>query len=316
MKVGVIVPQGWTGEYDGWDADGRLAADGSRRPPGRRRSASSRSGCSTTSRRSLTRPTRSRSNRSRRSPPWPPRPRASGSGIWSSAPASETRPWSRRWSRRSTSISGGRMELGIGAGWKRDECVAYGYGFPETSERLARLGDDLEVITRMLAPGRTVRASFHGTLRERRRRDQRPEAAPGAAADRRRRQRPERHLAPRGALRRRGQPRQDDCPPTWPEALPVIRSRCEEIGRDPGSLRVSVHISRHDKVSPGAGAHRPARPLPRARRRADDRIPAGLGARRRTRSRPTPTTWSRPAATEHGAVAAAPTEPGSNAATA
>ena len=29
-------------------------------------------------------------------------------------------------------ISGGRMELGIGAGWKRDEWVAYGYGFPET----------------------------------------------------------------------------------------------------------------------------------------------------------------------------------------
>jgi alkanesulfonate monooxygenase SsuD/methylene tetrahydromethanopterin reductase-like flavin-dependent oxidoreductase (luciferase family) len=26
------------------------------------------------------------------------------------------------------------------------------------------------------------------------------------------------------------------------EALPVIRSRCEEIGRDPDTLRVSVHI--------------------------------------------------------------------------
>jgi alkanesulfonate monooxygenase SsuD/methylene tetrahydromethanopterin reductase-like flavin-dependent oxidoreductase (luciferase family) len=35
-------------------------------------------------------------------------------------------------------------------------------------------------------------------------------------------------------------------------ALPVIRARCEEIGRDPDSLRVSVHISRHDKVAPGA----------------------------------------------------------------
>ena len=26
------------------------------------------------------------------------------------------------------------------------------------------------------------------------------------------------------------------------KALPVIRSRCEEIGRDPDTLRVSVHI--------------------------------------------------------------------------
>ena len=27
-------------------------------------------------------------------------------------------------------VSGGRVELGIGAGWKKDEWLAYGYGFP------------------------------------------------------------------------------------------------------------------------------------------------------------------------------------------
>ncbi|MDQ3870170.1 MAG: LLM class flavin-dependent oxidoreductase, partial [Chloroflexota bacterium] len=58
-------------------------------------------------------------------------------------------------------VSGGRMDLGIGAGWKRDEWLAYGYGFPETHERLAFLSDTLEVITRMLAPGR---ASYEGGL--------------------------------------------------------------------------------------------------------------------------------------------------------
>ena len=47
-------------------------------------------------------------------------------------------------------ISGGRMELGIGAGWKREEWLAYGYAFPETRERLAMLHDALEVISRML----------------------------------------------------------------------------------------------------------------------------------------------------------------------
>src|SRR5487761_2717617 len=56
-------------------------------------------------------------------------------------------------------ISGGRFELGIGAGWKEDEWLAYGYGFPPLRERLAALGDHLEVIRRMLGPGA---ASFEG----------------------------------------------------------------------------------------------------------------------------------------------------------
>ena len=59
-------------------------------------------------------------------------------------------------------ISDGRMELGIGAGWKRDEWLSYGYGFPETRERLARLGDDLEVISAMLAGDKHEHASFKG----------------------------------------------------------------------------------------------------------------------------------------------------------
>ena len=63
-------------------------------------------------------------------------------------------------------ISGGRMELGIGAGWKRDEWQAYGYGFPETRERLARLGDDLEVITRMLEGDKHQHATYEGRYAE------------------------------------------------------------------------------------------------------------------------------------------------------
>jgi F420-dependent oxidoreductase-like protein len=58
-------------------------------------------------------------------------------------------------------ISGGRFELGIGAGWKRDEWLAYGYGFPPIGERMAAFGEHLEVITRMLAPGR---ATYEGSL--------------------------------------------------------------------------------------------------------------------------------------------------------
>jgi len=147
-------------------------------------------------------------------------------------------------------MSGGRMELGIGAGWKRDEWIAYGYGFPETAERLARLGDSLEVITRMLAPGRTTRASFRGRyasvddainvpkpLQERL-----PILVGGNGPN----------VTWRLAARYADEINLDKMlPDDVAKALPVIRSRCDEIGRDPGSLRVSVHISRHDKVAPG-----------------------------------------------------------------
>jgi F420-dependent oxidoreductase-like protein len=53
-------------------------------------------------------------------------------------------------------ISGGRFELGIGAGWKEEEWRAYGYSFPTLSERMGALGDHLEVIRAMFAPGRAT----------------------------------------------------------------------------------------------------------------------------------------------------------------
>ena len=53
-------------------------------------------------------------------------------------------------------IAGGRAELGIGAGWKEDEWLAYGYGFPSLADRMGAFGDHLEIITAMLKPGRST----------------------------------------------------------------------------------------------------------------------------------------------------------------
>ncbi|MFF5444201.1 LLM class F420-dependent oxidoreductase [Streptomyces sp. NPDC012888] len=52
-------------------------------------------------------------------------------------------------------MSGGRIELGIGAGWFEEEHKAYGIPFP--AERLARLEEQLAVITGLWStePGRT-----------------------------------------------------------------------------------------------------------------------------------------------------------------
>ncbi len=62
-------------------------------------------------------------------------------------------------------ISGGRFELGIGAGWKEEEWRAYGYGFPSLGERMETLGDHLEIITAMFAPGRATVTGRHASVR-------------------------------------------------------------------------------------------------------------------------------------------------------
>jgi F420-dependent oxidoreductase-like protein len=48
-------------------------------------------------------------------------------------------------------MSGGRVELGIGAGWFDDEHRAYGIPFPPVEERFDRLEEQLEVITGLWA---------------------------------------------------------------------------------------------------------------------------------------------------------------------
>lgn len=48
-------------------------------------------------------------------------------------------------------MSGGRVELGIGAGWYTDEHEAYGIPFPPTAERFDRLEEQLEVLTGLWA---------------------------------------------------------------------------------------------------------------------------------------------------------------------
>lgn len=45
--------------------------------------------------------------------------------------------------------SGGRLYAGFGAGWYEHEWLAYGYGFPETKERMARFREGTEIIHKM-----------------------------------------------------------------------------------------------------------------------------------------------------------------------
>jgi len=139
-------------------------------------------------------------------------------------------------------ISGGRMDLGIGAGWKRDEWDAYGYGFPETKERLARLADDLGVIAAMLDGDKHQHATFDGGFsRVRHARNvpkpiQQPRVPIMVGGN-------GPNVTWRLAAKYAEELNLDGlAPDEVADALPVIRARCEEIDRDPASLAVSIHM--------------------------------------------------------------------------
>jgi F420-dependent oxidoreductase-like protein len=240
MKLGVIVPQGWTGEYNGWESERAWARTVAVAQQAERLGAESI---------------------------WlfdhfhtVPKPTdeitfESFSSLAALAALTErvrlghvvicngfrNPALTAKMAATLDAISGGRFELGIGAGWKRDEWEAYGYGFPETTERLAMLHDGLEVIGRMLEPGQHTHATYEGryySVRDARtvpkptQRSGMPIMVGGNGPN----------VTWRLAARYADELNLDGfSPDEVREALPVIRSRCEEIGRDPASLSVSVH---------------------------------------------------------------------------
>ena len=248
MKVGVVVPQGWTGEYDGWDArrawDRTVAVarqterlgfesawvfDHFQTEPEPTDELTFESFSTLAALAALTERVRL--------------------GQVVICTAFRNPALTAKMIGTLDVVSGGRMELGIGAGWKEDEWRAYGYGFPDTKTRLATLADHLEVITRMLAPGR---ATFAGTYA----------SVTDATNVPRGLQEPRVPIMVGGngpnVTWRLAARFADELNLNWltpdeiREAKPVIASRCEEIGRDPATLRLSVNISRYVLGEPGA----------------------------------------------------------------
>jgi F420-dependent oxidoreductase-like protein len=250
MKIGAIVPQGWVGEYDGWDP-----LDAWRRTTEVARQAD-RLGFESIwlfdHFQTVPRPTDEITFESFTSlaalAALTERVRLGHIVICTAFrnPALTAKMISTM-----DSISGGRMELGIGAGWKRDEWLAYGYGFPETPERLARLGDDLGVISAMLAGDKHAHATYEGNFAHVRNAINVPKPI----------QRPRVPIMVGGngpnvtwrlAARFADELNLDGMTADEVAAsLPTIRARCEEAGRDPATLPVSVHLWGEQIADPG-----------------------------------------------------------------
>ncbi len=148
-------------------------------------------------------------------------------------------------------ISDGRFELGIGAGWKEEEWIAYGYEFPTIGERMAAFGEHLEIITRMFAPGR---ARFEGSMARVR----------GAINIPKGIQQPRIPIivGGNGAVRTAGLAIKyaDELnyvflePEEIAERMIAVRQRCETEGRDPATLRFSLYTK--DEQMRDAGQER------------------------------------------------------------
>ncbi len=63
-------------------------------------------------------------------------------------------------------ISGGRVNFGVGAGWKEVEYRAYGYPFPSPDTRIRQLNDSLEIAKRMWTEERATYEGKYYSVRD------------------------------------------------------------------------------------------------------------------------------------------------------
>jgi F420-dependent oxidoreductase-like protein len=132
-------------------------------------------------------------------------------------------------------LSGGRVVLGLGAGWQENEHQAYGIDFYDTAERLARLDEACQVIKGLLGAERTTWKGRFYQLQ-----DAPLEPKPvqpklpllvGGAGER---------VTLRIAARHADEWNTWGMPDTLRHKIDVLERHCDEVGRDPKEIKKSA----------------------------------------------------------------------------
>ncbi|MGI9577601.1 MAG: LLM class F420-dependent oxidoreductase [Microthrixaceae bacterium] len=145
-------------------------------------------------------------------------------------------------------ISGGRMELGLGAGWNQDEADALGIELPPLGERFDRCDEGLEVVTRLLRDDVANYSGEHYTLSD-------AYCAPKPV------QRPNPPIwiggdGPKRTLRAVARHADYWNTPfasaeSFARSVEILHGHCSEIGRDPAEITVTAQLI-HDPAAGGS----------------------------------------------------------------
>jgi F420-dependent oxidoreductase-like protein len=136
-------------------------------------------------------------------------------------------------------ISGGRLELGLGAGWNQQECDAYGIDLPPLRERFDRFDEGVEAIVALLTE---PVANFDGRYVQLKNAYCEPKAV----------QRPHPPITIGGKGRKRtlrtvARWAQQwnaitQSPDEWLDLKQTLLAHCADLGRDPAEITCSVNV--------------------------------------------------------------------------
>ena len=137
-------------------------------------------------------------------------------------------------------VSGGRLEMGIGAGWWEMEYKAYGYDFPPVADRIRALEESVQIMKSLWTEPRTNFAGKHYTITDALC-EPKPVQTPhipiwvGGAGPKLTLRLVARHADGWNTFL---QPRED-----YALLLGALEQHCEKAGRDPGNIRKSLACS-------------------------------------------------------------------------
>jgi F420-dependent oxidoreductase-like protein len=133
-------------------------------------------------------------------------------------------------------ISGGRVDVGLGAGWKDEEFAAYGYEFPKIRGRLDRMADTARILKAMWTEEKATVAGTHWSVTDAIN-EPKPLQKPhpplwiGAQGEK---------VALKMVAELADGWNHNRGPEVFEDKIRILHQHCTNTGRDPASVRVSA----------------------------------------------------------------------------